>query len=169
MIMPEVSVDDQLAAAKLKRNELTAAEKAADERVRETRADLVILRRSRESKPGDIAIIESKLVAAQVRAKEAGERVAAQRVLVEHLEANQACERKQAQLANVSKRRPSLLECQNKLSVAAEEVDAILRASGADITFKELFDVTDEIEAGLRFQLFTAALRLAHYKNPIQL
>jgi len=168
--MQSTSVDDKLAAAKLRLNELWEARKAAERQIREIRADLCILKRSRETSPVDVSVVESRLAAAEVRANEATELVANQRALVDTLEMRQACERKQQLIADLHKLAPSMIDLQDKLAEVAQEADSLIRGSRENVTYRELFDLGDgygrETEANLRFQLLNAAMRLVYHTRP---
>ena len=165
--MSNPTIDDELVAARKKWNDLIAANKEADARVLELRGDLAVLRRSREARPSEIAVMESRLKATEVRAREADEAVANQRAAVESVESRLAYERMEQLIADLRRLAPAMVDVQDKLAAIANEADSAIRTSGESASLRELFGRADETEVAHRIKLMEAALHLARYKKSI--
>ena len=163
--MSTTCIDDQLATARATLTERIIESKDAHSKVNGVRADLALLRRSRDARPSEIDVMEARLGATQVRTKAADEAVANQRALVESLESRQLYERKQQLISGYHKLAPSIIDLENKLAEIAHDADSLLYASGESAPISDLLDVADADEAAWRYQLLQAALRLWQYIN----
>ena len=166
--MSNPKIDDELVAARKKWGDLIAANKEADARVLELRGDLAVLRRSREARPSEVTVMESRLAATQVRAREAAEAVANQRAAVEAVESRLAGERREQLISDFRRLAPSMVDLQDKLAALAQKADSAIRASGESAPLSDLFGGAGESEVGFRFRLMQAALYLVQYRNSIE-
>jgi len=158
-----VTAADQLQAARHKLAELRSVAEAADGKVRQSKIDLCLLRKSSEVRTPEVAYIEGRLVAERTIAANASKDICEQQAVVAVLESQETYERQQKLLADLRPVSARLIEEQDRLVEIAEEVVSKLKAAGEGVSVAELFPTCVGAEATLRHDVMRIALRLQNY------